>query len=106
MNTELAVQQLAALAQSTRLAIYRLLVVAGEHGLQPNELAESLQLANATLSFHLKNLQHADLISVEQQGRCLRYRANYPVMNQLIGFLTENCCQGQVCDLDLKIRCC
>ena len=102
MNTELAVKQLAALAQATRLDIYRLLVVAGEQGKLPNELAETLQLANATLSFHLKNLQHADLIRVEQQGRYLRYRANYPVMQQLLSFLTENCCQGEACELQTR----
>ena len=104
MNTELAVKQLAALAQSSRLAIYRALVVAGETGNTPNELIALLGLANATLSFHLKTLQQADLIRVEQQGRFLHYRANYPVMNELLAFLTENCCQGQPCEI--TTRCC
>lgn len=99
MNTEQAVTQLAALAQSNRLAIYRALVMAGEIGKTPNELIDLLSLANATLSFHLKTLQHADLIRVEQQRRSLRYRANYPVMNELLAFLTENCCQGQPCEI-------
>ena len=104
MNTELAVKQLAALAQSNRLAIYRALVVTGETGNTPNELIALLGLANATLSFHLKTLQQADLIHVEQQGRYLRYRANYPVMQQLLSFLTENCCEGEACEL--QTRCC
>ncbi len=104
MNTNQAVSQLAALAQASRLAIYRALVVAGDAGQTPNELLAQLGLANATLSFHLKTLQHAGLIKVEQQGRSLRYRANYPAMNDLLAFLTENCCSGQACEL--KTNCC
>lgn len=104
MHSEQAVNQLAALAQAHRLAIYRALVVAGDTGQTPNDLLATLGLANATLSFHLKTLQQAALINVEQQGRSLRYRANYPAMNELLAFLTENCCQGQPCEL--KTGCC
>jgi DNA-binding transcriptional ArsR family regulator len=100
MNHENAVQQLAALAHSTRLHIYRTLVIAGETGKQPGELTELLGLANATLSFHLKTLQQAGLVQVEQQGRHLQYHANYSAMNTLLGFLSENCCQGQPCEVN------
>ena len=100
MNHDQAVQQLAALAHSTRLQIYRTLVVAGAAGKQPGELIEQLALANATLSFHLKTLHQAGLVQVEQQGRALHYRANYSAMNSLLGFLSENCCQGQPCELN------
>jgi len=94
-----AVQSLAALAQDTRLAIYRLLVQQGPEGLPVGAIAGRLKLANATLSFHLKELAGADLIGARQDGRFIYYSANYPAMNGLVDYLTENCCQGKVCDV-------
>ena len=97
METKVAVNTLAALAQETRLNIYRLLVVAGSEGLTPGVICEKLELAAATLSFHLKELSRAELISVRQDGRFLYYSANYQKVEELIGFLTDNCCEGKAC---------
>jgi DNA-binding transcriptional ArsR family regulator len=91
------VKALAALAQESRLAIFRLLVQQGPEGLAAGEIAERLRLPGATLSFHLKELAHAGLVSARQAGRFNYYSANYPTMNGLIGYLTENCCQGASC---------
>ncbi len=87
-----AVIGLAALAQESRLAIYRLLVKRGPEGYTPTELAEKLGVAPATLSFHLKELQRAALIDVRRDGRFLYYRPNFPHMRKLIDFLFEQCC--------------
>ena len=92
-----AVRSLAALAQEVRLRVFRALVVAGTEGLTPGALAELLDVAPNTLSFHLKELTHSNLVSQERQGRNLVYRAAYAQMNDLLGFLTQNCCQGQAC---------
>ncbi|WCM88575.1 ArsR/SmtB family transcription factor [Acidovorax sp. NCPPB 3576] len=97
MNESDVVRALAALAQEVRLRVFRALVVAGEEGLTPGALAERLEIAPNTLSFHLKELTHAGLISQERQGRNLIYRAAYPAMNALLAYLTENCCQGAPC---------
>lgn len=97
MESKTAVSQLSALAQENRLAIYRLLVQQGPEGIAVGRIAETLGLANATLSFHLKTLAQAGLIEARQDGRFIHYSANYPAMNGLIGFLTENCCGGQSC---------
>jgi ArsR family transcriptional regulator, arsenate/arsenite/antimonite-responsive transcriptional repressor len=94
-----AVVVLAALSQETRLAIFRLLVQQGPAGLAVGEIAERLQLAGATLSFHLKELAHARLVSARQAGRFIFYSANYRTMNGLIDYLTRNCCQGATCDV-------
>ena len=94
-----AVETLAALAQDTRLAIFRLLVQQGPEGLAVGEIAGRLQLAGATLSFHLKELAHAQLVAARQAGRFIYYSANYPTMNGLIEYLTRNCCQGAACDI-------
>jgi len=94
-----AVSTLAALAQQTRLAIFRLLVQQGPEGLAVGEIAERLQLAGATLSFHLKELAHAKLVIARQAGRFIYYSANYRAMNGLIDYLTRNCCQGATCDI-------
>jgi ArsR family transcriptional regulator, arsenate/arsenite/antimonite-responsive transcriptional repressor len=94
-----AVATLAALAQQTRLAIFRLLVEQGPEGLAVGEIAERLELAGATLSFHLKELAHAQLVNARQAGRFIYYSANYRTMNGLIGYLTENCCRGATCDI-------
>lgn len=92
METKAAVQSLAALAQDTRLSVYRLLVQYGPSGLAAGEIATQLQLAPATLSFHLKELSHAGLISARQEGRFIFYAADFAAMNALVAFLTENCC--------------
>lgn len=92
------IQALAALAQETRLSIYRLLVVAGPDGLAVGKIAEQLGLANATLSFHLKELTNAALTTATPNGRSIIYAANFTTMNSLITYLTENCCAGAGCD--------
>jgi DNA-binding transcriptional ArsR family regulator len=97
VDTPHAVAALAALAQETRLAVYRLLVEAGPTGLSVGEIGASVKAAPATLSFHLKELAHARLISARQEGRFIFYAANYEAMNALLGFLTENCCARDGC---------
>jgi len=92
MKTIDAVTALAALAQDTRLAAFRLLVQQGPSGLAAGEIAGALAIAPATLSFHLKELAHAGLASSRQEGRFIYYAANFDAMNALVGFLTENCC--------------
>jgi DNA-binding transcriptional ArsR family regulator len=92
MKSKDAIESLAALAQESRLAIFRMLVKRGPEGYTPTQLGEKLSVAAPTLSFHLKELQHAGLLDVRRDGRFLFYRANFSHMNQLIGFLTENCC--------------
>jgi DNA-binding transcriptional ArsR family regulator len=87
------VSQLAALAQETRLSLFRLLVEAGPAGLTPGVLAERLDVAAPTLSFHLKELTRASLIRPAQQGRFIVYTADFDAMNALIAYLTENCCR-------------
>ena len=97
MENKTALPLLAALAQDTRLTLFRRLVVAGAQGLTPGELADELGLAGATLSFHLKELARAGLVSASPEGRFIRYRADFGVMDALLGFLTENCCGGTAC---------
>ncbi|HVZ43405.1 MAG TPA: metalloregulator ArsR/SmtB family transcription factor [Ramlibacter sp.] len=97
MEEAKAVQSLAALAQAMRLRIFRVLVVAGGEGLTPSRLAEQLGVAPPTLSFHLKELLHAGLVSQERDGRNLIYRADFERMNDLLSFLTAHCCQGADC---------
>ena len=97
MNETNVVRSLAALAQDVRLRIFRSLVVAGKDGLTPGDLGEKLGVAATTLSFHLKELTHSGLVSQERQGRNLIYRASFETMNELLGYLTENCCQGETC---------
>lgn len=98
MDEDQAVLALGALAHAQRLRVFRALVVAGLKGLTPSVLAEQLGVARNTLSFHLKELSHAGLVSIEQHGRNLIYRADYSRMNGLLGYLTEYCCQGSGCD--------
>ena len=93
------VPTLAALAQESRLAIFRLLVERGPGGMHAGAIAEALRLANPTLSFHLKELTHADLVSARQAGRFIYYSANYRTINELVTYLTENCCRGTTCDI-------
>lgn len=91
------VKALAALAQESRLKVFRLLIVAGPAGVTPSRIAEELGIAATSLSFHLKELSHAGLITQERAGRNLIYRARIESMNELIAFLTDNCCGGQPC---------
>ena len=91
MKSREAIESLAALAQESRLAIFRLLVKRGPEGYTPTQLGAKLDVSSPTMSFHLKELQRAGLIDVRRNGRFLYYRANFPRMNHLIGFLTENC---------------
>lgn len=93
-----ALTALGALAQETRLDIYRLLVQAGPDGLPAGQIGERLGLPSATLAFHLKELKTAKLASCTRNGRSLIYAAEYPVMNALLLFLTENCCGRGVVD--------
>jgi DNA-binding transcriptional ArsR family regulator len=88
------VNALGALAQETRLAIFRLLVQTGSEGLAAGRISDQLELPPATLSFHLNQLRHAGLIDFRREGRSLIYAADYTAMNDLVGYLTENCCQG------------
>ena len=99
-----AVAALAALAQEHRLEVYRLLVQAGPGGMAAGEVAAALGIAPNTLSFHFDRLRHARLVSVARQGRSLIYAARYETMNNLLGYMTENCCGGQP-DLCAPIAC-
>ncbi len=94
MKSDQAVKALAALAQSTRLEIFRLLVQAGPAGLYVGKINETVEAAPATLSFHLKELANAGLIENRQEGRFIYCSANFERMNELLGFLTDNCCQA------------
>ena len=93
----IAVRKLAALAQETRLSVYRLLVEMGPEGLAVGAIAERLNLPNATLSFHLKELAHAELIVTVPNGRSIICSANFTAMAALVDYLTENCCAGASC---------
>lgn len=97
MKTTEAVGALSALAQETRLAIYRLLVEAGPNGLAAGAIAERLEVAPSSLSFHLAQLTHAGLINQRRMSRSLIYAADFTAMNGLVTYLTENCCGGQSC---------
>ncbi|WP_074668355.1 ArsR/SmtB family transcription factor [Nitrosomonas communis] len=98
MEMNIAIKALAALAQETRLTIFRALVQAGESGLSAGQLAKELNIPNATLSFHLKELSHAELIIARQESRFIFYSANFATMNKLLSYLTENCCAGTSCN--------
>lgn len=91
------IRSLSALAHEARLRVFRALVVAGHHGLTPSDLVDKLSIAPNTLSFHLKELSNAELVSQERQGRSVLYRAAIPTMNNLLAYLTENCCEGVAC---------
>lgn len=97
MKTKDVLAALAAIAQETRLAIFRLLVQVGPGGMAASRIAEQLDIAPSSLSFHLKELSHARLISSRNEGRFIIYSADVDVMNGLIGYLTENCCGGVPC---------
>ena len=105
MEEKFVIKALAALAQTNRLQIFRALVVKGNDGLTPAMLAESLGMPANTLSFHLKELMNADLISQERSGRNLIYRAQYDRMNAVLAYLSQNCCQGQACEVSPEALC-
>jgi ArsR family transcriptional regulator len=103
-NTD-AVRALAALAQVHRLRVFRALVVAGPAGLSAGAIAAQLDLAPATLSFHLRELMHAAMVTQTRDGRNLIYRASFERMNALLDFLTASCCAGQTCAADAAAAC-
>jgi ArsR family transcriptional regulator, arsenate/arsenite/antimonite-responsive transcriptional repressor len=98
METMDASRALSALGHETRLSIFRLLVQAGPAGAAAGDIARALELAPNALSFHLKDLSHAGLVSSRAAGHYVVYSANFASMNDLIGFLTENCCGGAGCE--------
>jgi DNA-binding transcriptional ArsR family regulator len=97
METKTVITALAPLAQDSRLAIFRALVQAGPAGLAAGRISELTGIAPSSLSFHLKELSHADMVRSQQAGRFVIYSANFSTMNALLGFLTENCCGGNPC---------
>ncbi|HKT14727.1 MAG TPA: metalloregulator ArsR/SmtB family transcription factor [Allosphingosinicella sp.] len=97
MNAADAVIALGALAQEHRLALFRLLVQAGDEGMAAGAIAEALAIPNSSLSFHLSQLNRAGLIRQQRRHRSLIYSADYPMMNALVGYLMENCCAGAAC---------
>jgi ArsR family transcriptional regulator, arsenate/arsenite/antimonite-responsive transcriptional repressor len=99
MEEQDVVKALAAMAQVSRLRVFRTLIVAGPSGLTPGALSDELGLAATTLSFHLKELTNAGLVSQQRDGRNLIYRAVFEQMTAVLGYLTAHCCQGQACDV-------
>jgi ArsR family transcriptional regulator len=100
-----AIAALAALAQGTRLDVFRLLVQAGTDGMPAGQIGERLGLPSATLSFHLNHLRHAGLVTFTREGRSLIYVAEYSSMNELLAYLTENCCQGDTAGCGVGVVC-
>lgn len=105
MDTHQVLSALSALAQESRLAVFRLLVQCGPDGLAASKIAENLSLAPSALSFHLKELTHAGLLKARQDGRFIIYSANFDTMNGVLGFLTENCCGGVSCGEPSRPNC-
>lgn len=105
MEDKHVIKALAALAQTNRLQIFRSLVVKGPDGLTPAVIAEQLGIPANTLSFHLKELMHTDLITQERSGRNLIYRAQYDRMNAVLTYLSQNCCQGEPCEVSPEEIC-
>jgi DNA-binding transcriptional ArsR family regulator len=100
MEKKAALSALTGLSQESRLDIFRLLIEHGPEGLPAGEIAERLRMANTTLSFHLKELSHAGLISGRPAGRFIYYAAEFSTVNGLVNYLTENCCKGASCAVD------
>ena len=100
MNEDQIVRALAALAHPLRLQVFRALVVVGPTGLTPSAIMAGVSVPGATLSFHLKELTNAGLVTQERSGRNLIYRAGYEQMNSLLGYLSANCCQGAECAVE------
>lgn len=99
MEEKAAVASLAALAQGMRLRIFRVLIGAAPQGMTPGELSATLDVPGSTLSFHLKELMHAGLVTQEREGRNLIYRPSIEQMNDLLAYLTAHCCQGAACEV-------
>lgn len=97
MEAKAVITALAALAQESRLAIFRHLVQIGPDGSAASKIGETLNIAPSSLSFHMKELAHADLVTSRHEGRYVFYSANFATMNDVVGFLTKNCCGGNVC---------
>lgn len=97
MDDKQAISALSALAQGSRLAVFRLLVQRGPEGMAATKIGDELSIPPSSMSFHLKELAHAGLITSRSEGRFVIYSANFDTMNGLLGFLTENCCGGNVC---------
>jgi DNA-binding transcriptional ArsR family regulator len=106
MDATEVVRSLGALAQPVRLEVFRALVVRGNTGLTPGAMAEGLGVPANTLSFHLKELTHAGLVTQERASRNIIYRAAFEHMNALLGYLTENCCQGASCAVEATAESC
>jgi ArsR family transcriptional regulator, arsenate/arsenite/antimonite-responsive transcriptional repressor len=104
VDADAVIRALGALAQDHRLAAFRLLVQAGEDGLPAGTIAEKLGIVASSMSFHLAALANAGLVTQRRQSRLIIYSANYPAMNALMGYLTENCCGGVPCG-DAIARC-
>jgi DNA-binding transcriptional ArsR family regulator len=105
MKIKNAVEALSALAQESRLSIFRLLVQAGKEGLSAGVLGEKLGIPPATLSFHLKELAHAKLVKSKTEGRYVIYSASFTEMDKLIDYLTENCCEGDATQCSPRKKC-
>ena len=105
MEISIAVSALSALAQESRLEIFRFLVQAGRNGVPAGKIAERLDLPSSTLSFHLNQLKQAGLLTCRRESRTLFYSANYDSMNDLLAYLMENCCQGEPENCDLPALC-
>ena len=105
MEAHEAVRSLAALAQPVRLQVFRALVVAGPEGMTPGALVDAIAVPGTSLSFHLKELVHSGMVTQERSGRNLIYRAEFERMSALIGYLTENCCDGEPCAVDANAAC-
>lgn len=105
MDEDVAVKALAALAQGSRLKVFRAIVGTGPQGIQPGQLSAALDIPANTLSFHLKELHQAALVSVQREGRFLRYRADLGAMQSLMDFLTAHCCQGVPCGDPIHMNC-
>jgi DNA-binding transcriptional ArsR family regulator len=106
MNDTEVVKALAALAQESRLRLFRLLVVAGPEGATPTRMGETLGIAPTSISFHMKELVNAGLVSQARDGRHIIYRAQIESMNALLGFLTANCCGGEPClNTPIPVQC-
>jgi len=106
MQADIVIRALAALAQDHRLAAYRLLVQAGEDGIAAGVLAEKLAVPPSSMSFHLAQLTHAGLVTQRRESRSIIYSADYSAMNAVMGYLTENCCDGADCSQDNALANC
>lgn len=102
MDQSIVIQSLGALAQSIRLRAFRALVVSGQAGLTPGAISDALGVPANTLSFHLKELAHAGLVTQERVSRNIVYRVDFEQVNALLGYLTENCCEGAACAVESK----